>query len=99
MKKVLFAAIMLVSARGAVADPIALRQRANVYALVGEGTVVTKDCTVTAEGTLTARLSSERGHVWLTFVDRNGEEEAQCEVLTKVSRPRRLDRVLLAVRR
>ena len=101
MKKAIVAAIMFVAARSAAADPMVLRQSANTYALVGEGTVVTKDCTVTAEGTLTAKVSKAKGHTFLTFIDRDGEEEAQCEVLVSMSRPRKVDPmpVLVAVRR
>lgn len=57
------------------------RQSANVYAVVGEGTFRTKDCTVTAEGLDTVFTKPDRrGRVWVTFLDRDGEYEAQCEV-------------------
>lgn len=59
---------------------IVLRIASNQYALVGEGTIATKDCTVTASGELSARIERRARKSWLVFVDRNGEEEAQCEV-------------------
>jgi hypothetical protein len=44
------------------------------YAVLGEGFIPTKSCTVTAEG-MTARFDGR----FITFYDRQGEEEAQCE--------------------
>lgn len=83
MKTLLALAAILVSTSVAMADtyhPMVLRQSANHYAMVGEGTVVTNDCTVSAEGNLTAQVDHERGKMFLTFLDRDGSEEGQCEV-------------------
>jgi hypothetical protein len=102
MKKmrILIALLLMPCANAVYADPMVLRASANRYALVGEGTVVTKDCTVTAEGGLTARIERDRSRnkSWIKFIDRDGEEEAECEVLTKVSRPHRLGRPMLAAK-
>lgn len=60
--------------------PIALRVAANRYSLPDVGIVTTKNCTVSAYGSLAARVTHERGKAWITFYDRAGEAEAQCEV-------------------
>jgi hypothetical protein len=86
MKKITIL-LALCSANIASADPIVLRTASNRYA-VQDGTVVTKDCTVTADGALKARIERVRGRRWITFIDRDGEEEGQCEVRLTVSRPR-----------
>lgn len=96
MKKII-AAILLTVSGPVAAEPTVLRASENEYALVGEGHVSTKDCTVTAEGTLSARIERKGKKLWLLFIDRDGEEEAQCEVLATLSRPRKVE--LLAVRR
>lgn len=46
-----------------------------LYAVPGEGFIPTKDCTVTAEG-MEARFDGR----FITFLDRDGEEEGQCEI-------------------
>jgi len=45
-----------------------------MYAVPGEGFIPTKNCTVTAEG-MEARFDGR----FITFYDRQGEEEGQCE--------------------
>jgi hypothetical protein len=99
MRKIIFALLLMPCANAVYADPVVLRARANEYALVGEGTVATKDCTVTAEGTLNAKITKRGSKRWLLFIDRNGEEEAQCEIRYTVSRPHRTQRTMVAVRR
>jgi|HubBroStandDraft_6_1064221.scaffolds.fasta_scaffold91989_4 hypothetical protein len=82
MKNLTILAVLL-SSTVAMADayhPMILRQSANHYALVGEGTLVTNDCTVSADGKLTAKVDHERGKMFVTFLDRDGAEEGQCEV-------------------
>lgn len=61
--------------------PIALRVAANRYALPDVGIVTTKNCTVSAYGSLAARVTHDaRGRRFITFYDRAGEAEAQCEL-------------------
>jgi hypothetical protein len=96
MKKTLIALVVMTSVVSA--DPVVLRQDTDRYALVGESSIITKDCTVTAEGTLSGRVVRERGKAWLVFLDRDGEEEAQCEIMTRVSRPRDMRREMVAKR-
>lgn len=84
MTKSLIAAILMVSSV-ASADvttgnkPMVFRASANVYSIPGEGKVYTNDCTVTANG-MRAVLSTERGKGFITFLDRDGQEEGQCEL-------------------
>lgn len=91
MKKVLF--FLIVCAGTASADKKVERLGTETYR-VADSTLVTKDCTVTADGSLTATVVRERGKSWIVFLDREGEEEAQCEVRFRVSRPR--GRVMVA---
>ncbi len=44
------------------------------YAVPGEGFIPTKDCTVTADG-----MRAEYDGRFITFLDREGQEEGQCE--------------------
>ena len=55
----------------------AYRQSENHYAIPGAGVFETADCTVSANGELTAKVT----HDWIHFYDRNGELEATCERL------------------
>lgn len=87
--KTIIAAILMVSAV-ASADvttgdkPMVYRSAANVYAVAGEGKVLTNDCTVTADG-MRAIVTTEHGKGFITFLDRNGEEEGQCQLAKPAS--------------
>ncbi len=63
---------------------LVLRASPNVYVFPGQSTVRTNNCTVTAEGSLTAKYVPARGkapsqRAWIYFYDRAGELEADCE--------------------
>ena len=57
----------------------AYRQSANHYAIPGEGVVETKNCTVSANGELTVKVTRD----WVYFYDRDGRREADCQRLTE----------------
>lgn len=104
MKKIAaFLYIVCCGGQSAMAQPKrydlpVLRARANEYSLVGEGLVFTKDCTVTAEGTLTGRIVRGLGKKsWLVFRDRQGRPEAECEIKFTVTEARTPGRDLVAV--
>ena len=81
MFKLKIVAALLGSSVSSGRHPMAFRQGQNAYAVLGEGTFRTKDCTVTAEGMdIVLTKPDRRGKRWVTFLDRDGEAEAQCEV-------------------
>lgn len=62
--------------------PLIFRKSSNLYSVPGEGEIPTVNCTVSADGSLTARV--ERGaKPWLYFYDRQGRREADCQIATK----------------
>ncbi len=92
MKKLLilcaFIEACAVTAHYADADavkPMVFRQSANRYSVLGEGVLATRDCTVTADG-MAARVASDSRGRYIVFLDRDGEEEAECELAREVDR-------------
>lgn len=69
-------------------DTLAYRAAANSYSLLGVGTAVTRDCTVTAQGMRVRLERTENGLRFLTFIDNDGQEEAQCQVSVVVTAPK-----------
>lgn len=60
---------------------VAYRAAADSYAVVGEGFVRTVSCTQNAVGMDVEVSRADRlGRRWITFIDRDGEREAQCQV-------------------
>lgn len=59
------------------------RSAPNVYTVHGYGTLTTAGCTQTAH-LMDAKVVRDPLHrprrYWLVFIDRNGEEEGECEV-------------------
>lgn len=61
--------------------PLSFRRSANVYSVVGAGTFRTMDCTYNPRGLeVVLSRADVRGRRWATFVDRDGEAEATCQV-------------------
>lgn len=63
-----------------------LRKSANVYSVPGEGEIRTVACTVSADGSLTARVEGG-SKPWLYFYDRQGRKEADCQIATRPASP------------
>ena len=71
---------------------LVLRKSRDVYAIPGLGEVRTVACTVTADGTLTARVV-DGSKPWIYFYDRAGRREADCQLATKPAPVLKVDAV------
>lgn len=58
------------------------RKASNVYSIPGDGEVRTVNCTVSADGQLSARVVWGP-KPWLYFYDRDGRREGDCQLATK----------------
>ena len=75
--KLAFSILTSVSVIESGAHAMVSRSSADRYAVIGEGFIHTKGCTVTANG-MQAQIS--RDGRWLTFIDDDGETEAVCMI-------------------
>ena len=56
------------------------RRKANEYSVIGQGVLITRGCTQSAER-MTVELDFTRGKPFVVFYDEHGEEEASCELV------------------